>query len=180
MLANTFAARSVIARNVPYACSVGAPHAHAAAPRYARRTRIVQATLCHGRAGVRECALQHAARSLHAARPDESERPVAALLLGTQHRKVYARGVCGVTHEAGGARAISRNTCIARIAPRYRLSMSSRVNARCFARCRVFTGGAWRLFLQPQRRVLLQGPSLGCHQRARWQSVKALSTASQD
>lgn len=46
-----------------------------------------------------------AARSLHAARPGERERPVAAVLLGAQHRKAHARGICRIDPTKGGVRA---------------------------------------------------------------------------
>ncbi len=58
----------------------GVPHeAHVTASRCTGGARAVRATVWHGGAGVWQHALQQTARSLHAARPGESERPLAAL-----------------------------------------------------------------------------------------------------
>ena len=69
--------------------------AHAAAPGGAGEARAVRATVCHGRAGVRQCAVQQTTGSLHAARPQRSQRPVTAFLLVHHNEKLTHAGYAG-------------------------------------------------------------------------------------
>ena len=141
---------------IQHRLSRDAHDAHAAPPRCPRRTRAIRTTLCHSRTGICECAVQQAAGSLHAARSYESERPVVAVLFGAQHRKAHPRGLCGVKSRGRDLRAIANG-------PIRRGNAIGTVFSICAFQCTRFfehrdpSGrSTLRLFLQPQRPVLLQ------------------------
>ena len=152
--------------------------ADAAAPRYAGVGRAVRAALCHGRAGVRQRAAQQTAGSFYAARPHESERPVAGLLPGAQHRKLTHAGYAAcITGRERCAR--SRRTRVSGESLRD-TSHQRRIEKRraVFARCGAFTTGASRLSYSPNARVFCNGSQKnaasdcreqGGHPQSRWQ-----------